>query len=85
MPIQPVRILFYLWPIRMDWFVEMVKKGCVVPFWYSTDGGKTFATKVYADHSFIHLKTRGGIRSLQRKISCFLLRSIMVMKMVALM
>ncbi|WP_244107267.1 T6SS immunity protein Tli3 family protein [Burkholderia anthina] len=28
------------------------EKGCVVPFWYSTDGGKTFATKVYADHSF---------------------------------
>ncbi|WP_243771786.1 hypothetical protein [Burkholderia sp. D-99] len=28
------------------------EKGCVVPFWYSTDGGKTFATKVYMDHSF---------------------------------
>ncbi|VWB13497.1 hypothetical protein BLA14095_00343 [Burkholderia lata] len=28
------------------------EKGCVVPFWYSTDGGKTFTTKVYADHSF---------------------------------
>ncbi|KVN44444.1 hypothetical protein WT12_23345 [Burkholderia territorii] len=28
------------------------EKGCAVPFWYSTDGGKTFATKVYMDHSF---------------------------------
>ncbi|WP_412527639.1 hypothetical protein [Burkholderia lata] len=28
------------------------EKGCVVPFWYSTDGGKTFATKIYTDHSF---------------------------------
>ena len=28
------------------------EKGCVMPFWYSTDGGKNFATKVYADHSF---------------------------------
>ncbi|MBN3830692.1 hypothetical protein [Burkholderia sp. Ac-20344] len=27
------------------------EKGCVVPFWYSTDGGRTFATKIYADHS----------------------------------
>lgn len=28
------------------------ERGCVVPFWYSTDGGRTFATKVYMDHSF---------------------------------
>lgn len=28
------------------------EKGCVVPFWYSTDGGKTFHSKVYMDHSF---------------------------------
>ncbi|MDN7428915.1 hypothetical protein CFB89_20065 [Burkholderia sp. AU16741] len=28
------------------------EKGCAVPFWYSLNGGKTFATKVYADHSF---------------------------------
>ncbi|KVL28904.1 hypothetical protein WS98_26610 [Burkholderia territorii] len=28
------------------------EKGCAVPFWYSTDGGKTFATKIYMDHSF---------------------------------
>ncbi|WP_243771542.1 hypothetical protein [Burkholderia sp. D-99] len=28
------------------------EKGCVVPFWYSANGGKTFATKVYMDHSF---------------------------------
>ncbi|WP_244108462.1 T6SS immunity protein Tli3 family protein [Burkholderia anthina] len=28
------------------------EKGCVVPFWYSTNGGKTFDTKVYMDHSF---------------------------------
>ncbi|MGC3025609.1 T6SS immunity protein Tli3 family protein [Burkholderia sp. DN3021] len=28
------------------------EKGCVVPFWYSTDGGIIFATKVYMDHSF---------------------------------
>ncbi|WP_175967777.1 T6SS immunity protein Tli3 family protein [Burkholderia sp. BCC0322] len=28
------------------------EKGCVVPFWYSTDGGKIFTTKVYMDHSF---------------------------------
>ncbi|UXU90568.1 T6SS immunity protein Tli3 family protein [Burkholderia sp. S-53] len=28
------------------------EKGCVVPFWYSTNGGKTFAMKVYMDHSF---------------------------------
>ncbi|TCW77440.1 hypothetical protein C5O80_34275 [Burkholderia sp. SRS-46] len=28
------------------------EKGCVVPFWYSTDGGKTFRTRTYARHSF---------------------------------
>ncbi|MGC3025608.1 T6SS immunity protein Tli3 family protein [Burkholderia sp. DN3021] len=28
------------------------EKGCVVPFWYSTDGGKIFAAKIYMDHSF---------------------------------
>ncbi|WP_244130644.1 T6SS immunity protein Tli3 family protein [Burkholderia pyrrocinia] len=28
------------------------EKGCVVPFWYSTNGGKTFATTVYMEHSF---------------------------------
>ena len=28
------------------------EKGCVVPFWYSTDGGIIFAAKVYMDHSF---------------------------------
>ncbi|WP_244130646.1 T6SS immunity protein Tli3 family protein [Burkholderia pyrrocinia] len=28
------------------------EKGCVVRFWYSTNGGKTFGTKVYMDHSF---------------------------------
>ncbi|MCA8060905.1 hypothetical protein [Burkholderia sp. AU38729] len=28
------------------------EKGCVVPFWYSTDGGQTFHVKDYADHSF---------------------------------
>ncbi|WP_255219167.1 T6SS immunity protein Tli3 family protein [Paraburkholderia kururiensis] len=28
------------------------EKGCVVPLWYSTDGGKTFHSKVYMDHSF---------------------------------
>ncbi|WP_241241151.1 T6SS immunity protein Tli3 family protein [Burkholderia cenocepacia] len=28
------------------------EKGCVVPFWYSMDGGKNFATKVYMEHSF---------------------------------
>ncbi|WP_260434359.1 hypothetical protein [Burkholderia sp. Bp9090] len=28
------------------------EKGCVVPFWYSTDGGKTFATKIYMEHGF---------------------------------
>ncbi|EMN5132619.1 hypothetical protein RVV79_005794 [Burkholderia contaminans] len=29
------------------------EKGCVVPFWYSTDGGRTFLIEDYADHSFI--------------------------------
>ncbi|WP_423393744.1 T6SS immunity protein Tli3 family protein [Burkholderia sp. LMG 21824] len=28
------------------------EKGCVVPFWYSTDGGRTFLVGDYADHSF---------------------------------
>ncbi|OXI97320.1 hypothetical protein CFB41_28615 [Burkholderia sp. AU33803] len=28
------------------------EKGCVVPFWYSTDGGRTFLIEDYADHSF---------------------------------
>ena len=28
------------------------EKGCVVPFWYSTNGGKTFGTTVYMEHSF---------------------------------
>ncbi|WP_244107568.1 T6SS immunity protein Tli3 family protein [Burkholderia anthina] len=26
------------------------ERGCVVPFWYSIDGGKNFAAKVYMDH-----------------------------------
>ncbi|MCA8060906.1 hypothetical protein [Burkholderia sp. AU38729] len=28
------------------------EKGCVVPFLYSTDGGRTFLVEDYADHSF---------------------------------
>jgi hypothetical protein len=28
------------------------EKGCVVPFWYSNDGGRTFLAKSYADHNF---------------------------------
>lgn len=28
------------------------EKGCVVPFWYSTDGGRTFRARSYADHNF---------------------------------
>ncbi|WP_241020726.1 hypothetical protein [Burkholderia sp. Ac-20344] len=28
------------------------EKGCVVPLWYSTDGGITFSVMTYMDHSF---------------------------------
>ncbi|WP_258170610.1 T6SS immunity protein Tli3 family protein [Burkholderia cepacia] len=28
------------------------EKGCVMPLWYSTDGGKTFAVMTYMEHSF---------------------------------
>ncbi|AXF22675.1 hypothetical protein CUJ89_19350 [Burkholderia pyrrocinia] len=28
------------------------EKGCVMPFWYSTDGGQTFRATIYAKHSF---------------------------------
>ncbi|WEY41571.1 hypothetical protein [Paraburkholderia sp. SUR17] len=52
------------------------EKGCVVPLWYSTDGGKTFHSKVYMDHSFNAFEDSKDYTVAVTKDSLFISQSI---------
>ncbi|GAB6850438.1 T6SS immunity protein Tli3 family protein [Paraburkholderia kururiensis] len=52
------------------------EKGCVVPFWYSTDGGKTFHSKMYMDHSFNAFEDSKDYTVAVTKDSLFISQSI---------
>ncbi|WP_233425707.1 T6SS immunity protein Tli3 family protein [Paraburkholderia kururiensis] len=67
-------VLPLAYPLRA--FCGNGEKGCVVPFWYSTDGGKTFHSKVYMDHSFNAFEDSKDYTVAVTKDSLFISQSI---------